>query len=86
MAYNQEKIYFSITADFILAKSLLLVSFLCRKCKILAKSHNSLRLHKPIGISLTYSVRILCGVTFAANQKLVYVTCVFLINGTISEI
>ena len=27
-----------------------------------------------IGISLTYSVRIFCGVTFPANQKLVYVT------------
>ena len=28
----------------------------------------------PIGISLTYSVKIFCGVTFPANQKLVYVT------------
>ena len=43
LAYNQEKIYFSIIADFFLAKSLLLVSFLGRKCEILAKSHDSLK-------------------------------------------
>ena len=42
LAYNQEKIYFSIVADFFLAKSLLLVSFPGRKCEILAKSHNTL--------------------------------------------
>ena len=48
LAYNQEKIYFSITADFFKAKSLLLVSFLGRKCEILAKSLNSLKLHQPI--------------------------------------
>ena len=29
-------------------KSLLLVSFLGRKCEILAKSHHSLRLHQPV--------------------------------------
>ena len=48
LAYNQEKMYFSIIADFFLTKSLLLISFLGRKCEILAKSHNSLRLHQPV--------------------------------------
>ena len=39
LAYNQKKIlvYFSIIADFFLAKSLLLVPFLGGKCELLAK-------------------------------------------------
>ena len=48
LAYNQEKIYFSITADFFLTKSLLLLLFLDRKCETLTKLHNSLRLHQPV--------------------------------------
>ena len=42
LAYNQEKIYFSLLQAF-LRKSVLLVPFLGRKCEILAKSHNSLK-------------------------------------------
>ena len=45
LAYNEENKYFSIIADFFLAKSVLLVSCLHRKFEILAKSHKSLRLH-----------------------------------------
>ena len=33
LAYNQEKIYFSMIADFFFAKSLLLVSFLGKKAQ-----------------------------------------------------
>ena len=34
----------------------------------------------PIGISLTYSVQIFCGVMFPANQKLFHVTSMFAIE------
>ena len=44
---DDEDIYFNYCRLF-LTKSLLLVSFLLKKCEIPAKSHNSLRLHQPV--------------------------------------